>query len=255
MPVWDPQQYARYSTQRSRPYLELIARIDVDDPKSVVDLGCGNGESTALLTERWPNARARGIDSSAEMIGKAVARPRLEFGLGDITDWHPDEPIDVIVSNAAFQWVDGHLDMLPNFVNALNAGGVLAFQVPGNFGMPSHTILAELRQSTKWRAKLGDNAVRAGSHEPAVYFDKLARLGCSVDAWETTYLHVLPGVDPVLEWVKGTALRPVLERLDDADTTEFLAEYGALLRDAYPSRDYGTIFPFRRIFLVARKPA
>lgn len=255
MPIWDPQQYARYSSQRSRPYLELVARIDADNPKSVVDLGCGDGELTAILADRWPDAQVRGIDSSPEMIGRAVPRPRVEFGVGDITEWNPDGPIDIIVSNAAFQWVDGHLELLPKFVDALNPGGVLAFQVPGNFGMPSHAILAELRQSAKWRAKLGDNAVRAGSHDPEVYFDKLAGLGCTVDAWETTYLHVLPGEDAVLEWVKGTALRPVLEQLDDAGTAEFLAEYGALLREAYPRRDYGTIFPFRRIFVVAGKPA
>ena len=256
MPVWDPQQYARYSTQRSRPYLELVARIEADNPKSVVDLGCGDGELTAILADRWPNARIRGIDSSPEMIAKAVQRPPgLEFAVGDITEWHPDEPVDVLVSNAAFQWVDGHLELLASAVDSVATGGVFAFQVPGNFGMPSHTILAELRQSAKWRAKLGDNAVRAGSHEPEVYFDRLAGLGCTVDAWETTYLHVLPGEDAVLEWVKGSALRPVFDRLDAAETAEFLTEYGALLREQYPRRDYGTIFPFRRIFIVARKPA
>jgi len=253
MPAWDPQQYARYSGERSRPFLELIARIDHAEPASVVDLGCGNGELTAILAGRWPRAEIVGIDSSPDMLAKAPTRPGLEFALGDIAEWRADRPIDVIVSNAALQWVSGHLDLLPGFIDALTAGGIFAFQVPGNFGMPSHTILAELRQSPRWRDKLGGDAVLAGSREPAEYLARLAGLGCSVDAWETTYLHVLPGEDAVLEWVKGSALRPVFDRLDAAESAEFLEQYGAALRAVYPKREYGTVFPFRRIFAVARK--
>ncbi len=253
MPVWDPQQYARFSTQRSRPYLELVGRIPAEAPARVVDLGCGDGELTETLTQRWPQAQIEGIDSSSDMLQAARPRAGLTFRAGDIKTWQPDRPVDVIISNAALQWVDGHLDLLGRFVESLTPGGFLAFQVPGNFGEPSHTLLTELRRSPRWRDKLGNSAQRLGSHEPDEYLDRLARLGCAVDVWETTYQQVLTGPDPVLEWVKGTALRPVLELLDPAETKEFLSEYGAALRTAYPSHDYGTIFPFRRIFAVAQK--
>ena len=188
------------------------------------------------------------------MLGRAAdhaAPGRLDFVAGDIASWRPEAAVDVLFSNAALQWVDGHLDLLGPLASTLAPGGWLAFQVPGNFGAPSHTLLADLRRSARWRDQLGDGAVRLGSHDPAVYLDRLARLGARVDAWETTYLHVLSGDDPVLEWVKGTALRPVLAQLDEADAGEFLAEYGALLREAYPRRDYGTVLEFRRIFVVA----
>lgn len=253
MPVWDPQQYARFSTQRSRPYLELVGRIPVEAPATVVDLGCGNGELTETLTDRWPGAQIEGIDSSPDMLEAARPRTGLRFRAGDIRTWRPDRPVDVIVSNAALQWVDGHLELLGRFVEALTPGGFLAFQVPGNFGEPSHTLLTELRRTPRWRDKVGNSAQRLGSHEPDEYLDRLAGLGCAVDVWDTTYRHVLTGPDPVLEWVKGTALRPVLEQLDPAETKEFLSEYGAALRTAYPSHEYGTIFPFRRIFAVAQK--
>jgi trans-aconitate 2-methyltransferase len=253
MPVWDPQQYSRYASERNRPFFELIARIPVADPARVADLGCGDGSLTATLADRWPGAVIEGIDSSAEMLDRAPQRPGLSFSVGDINEWRAEKPVDVLVSNAALQWVDGHLDLLPHLLDQVSTGGCLAFQVPGNFDAPSHAILAEIRRSPKWRAKLGDSAVRLGSHDPAAYLDKLAQAGCTVDCWETTYLQVLPGSDPVLEWVKGTALRPVLSLLDAAETAEFIDEYGTALRIAYPCRAYGTVFPFRRIFAVARK--
>lgn len=254
MPAWDPSQYARYSDERSRPFFDLTGRIRFEQPESVVDLGCGSGELTATLADRWPGARVEGIDSSPAMLEKAATySDRVRFSQANISAWEPSSPIDVLVSNAALQWVDGHIDLLPRFVRAINPGGVLAFQVPGNFECPSHVLLRELRQSPRWKPSLGHDAVRLGSHDPEDYLDALAGAGCEVDAWETTYLHVLKGPDAVLEWVKGTALRPVLDLLDEEQTPEFLAEYGSLLRDAYPQRDYGTVFPFRRIFVVAHR--
>jgi trans-aconitate 2-methyltransferase len=164
--------------------------------------------------------------------------------------------VDVLVSNAALQWVPGHAELLAGFVAALTPGGELAFQVPGNLGAPSHTLLARLRDEPRWRDRLGPGADRSPVVlRPADYLDRLARLGCVVDAWETTYLHVLTGTDPVLEWVRGTALRPVLTALPPAEAAEFEAEYGALLRDAYPPGPAGTVLPFRRIFVVAQRRA
>lgn len=254
MPVWDPQQYARYGDERSRPFFELTARIQADQPSTVVDLGCGSGALTATLADRWPQARIEGVDSSPQMLERADAHTgRVRFVHGDISEWKPAEPVDVIVSNAALQWVPGHLELLPRFLDDLGPGGTLAFQVPGNFDYPSHVLLRELRQSPRWSDRLGKDSVRAGSHAPAEYLEVLARSGCHLDAWETTYQHVLTGPNPVLEWVKGSALRPVLDLLDADEAAEFEREYGTALRAAYPERDYGTIFPFRRIFVVARK--
>jgi trans-aconitate 2-methyltransferase len=232
----------------------------------VVDLGCGSGELTATLADRWPAAHIVGIDSSPEMIAEAERRavPGLRFTTGDIEAWEPDQPVDVIISNAALQWVPTHRDLLPAWVEWLTPGGWLAFQVPGNFDAPSHTVLRELCQSPRWHNLLGNvlrdpdpaYAAPVASGAPAEYLDLLAAQDCAtIDVWETTFLQVLQGDDPVLEWVKGTALRPVLAVLDadPAGRDEFLKEYGALLREAYPRSSYGTVFPFRRVFAVARR--
>jgi trans-aconitate 2-methyltransferase len=262
---WDPEQYGLFSDERSRPFFELVGRIRADDPVRVVDLGCGSGELTATLADRWPAARIEGIDSSPEMIAAAerVAVPGLRFAVGDIASWEPDGAVDVIVSNAALQWVPTHRDLLPKWFKALTPGGWLAVQMPGNFDAPSHTILNDLCRSPRWRDLLGDvpgNTVRGTPvGMPGDYLDLLATADSQkVDAWETTYSQVLQGDDPVLEWVKGTALRPVLAALDadsvdSAVKTAFLAEYSALLREAYPRKPYGTVFPFRRVFVVAQR--
>jgi trans-aconitate 2-methyltransferase len=255
--AWDPRQYGRYADERSRPFHDLLARVRATGPGNVVDLGCGDGALTATLAARWPGAKVAGVDSSAEMLatGDAARAAGVDLRRGRIQDWRPDEQVDVLVSNAALQWVPGHADLLAGFVAALAPGGELAFQVPGNFSAPSHTLLADLRHSPRWRDRLGDAAGRDGAVlEPGEYLDRLVRLGCEVDAWETTYLHLLPGPDPVLEWVRGTALRPVLAALPPAEAAGFEAEYGALLREAYPPGPAGTVLPFRRIFVVARRP-
>ncbi|HEX5494415.1 MAG TPA: trans-aconitate 2-methyltransferase [Mycobacteriales bacterium] len=264
--MWDPHQYEIYADHRNRPFHELVARIAAPDPTRVVDLGCGTGALTATLSDRWPHATVTGVDSSAEMLAHAAGRarpPRLTFTADDVRTWHTDRPVDVIVSNAVFQWVPGHPDLLPGLVDALVAGGWLAFAVPGNVDSPSHTLLADLCRSARWRSRLASVADAAGQVggqgndprvlSPAGYLDRLAQLGCTVDGWETTYQQVLTGPDPVLEWMRGTALRPVLAALGPADAEEFTARYGELLRDAYPPRDYGTVLPYRRVFVVARR--
>ncbi|MGW0560130.1 trans-aconitate 2-methyltransferase [Streptomyces sp. NPDC003016] len=275
-PTWDPDQYLRHAGHRTRPFLDLLARVgpgpgpgagtgDGSDPgpgagpARIADLGCGAGNVTALLADRWPAARVTGYDNSPQMLERArrYAGPRLDFVHADAATWEPGgAPYDLIVSNALLQWVPGHADRFPVWLDALTPGGTFAFQVPGNFTAPSHTILAALRDSPRWRSRLrgaGDRA--AAVLEPGAYLTRLVALGCEADVWETTYLQILHGEDPVLDWVKGTALRPVLTALaDDPEAGEaFVAEYARALRTAYPAGPHGTVFPFRRVFAVARR--
>ncbi|WP_344857489.1 trans-aconitate 2-methyltransferase [Planomonospora alba] len=252
--MWDPEIYARFTEERSRPFHDLLARVGAETPSYVVDAGCGTGELTAELARRWPQAEVHGFDASPAMIGKARPGDRLTFAVGDILDWRPERPVDVLVSNAVLQWVPEHRVVLPYWVEALAPGGWLAFQVPGNFHAPSHEAVREVIR-LKWFEWLGDLLREDPVGEPADYLDLLARLGCAVDAWETTYLHVLPGENAVLGWIAGTALRPMLDRLPESEHAEFLADCGRLLDEVYPRMPYGTPFPFRRIFVVARKPA
>jgi len=255
---WDPATYAQYGNERARPFDELLARVHAVAPDYVVDLGCGPGGRTATLLQRWPAAMVLGVDNSAEMIDAAgaLAVPgRLDFILADLGEWQADRPVDVLVTNATLQWVPGHLDLLPRLVSMLAPQGWLAFQVPGNYAEPSHTLLADVRESPRWRDQVGEGASRASAvHAPATYLETLAGLGMAVDVWETTYLHVLAGPDAVLEWTKGTALRPVFAVLDGTERAAFVEEYAALLREAYPQRAFGTVLPFRRIFAVAQRP-
>ncbi|WP_239129644.1 trans-aconitate 2-methyltransferase [Planobispora takensis] len=252
--MWDPATYGRYADERSRPFFDLVGRIAAENPSRVVDAGCGTGELTAELARRWPQAEVHGFDSSPAMIEKAPAGDRLTFSVGDVGAWRPERPVDVLVSNAVLQWVPDHRDLLPRWVEALAPGGWLAFQVPGNFDAPSHVLLRDLCR-TKWLDWLGDLVRHEPVGTPVEYLERLAALGCRVDAWETVYTHVLQGDDPVLGWVSGTALRPMLDRLPPPEREEFLGDYALLLRDAYPRRKHGTVFPFRRIFVVAHKPS
>ncbi len=261
--MWDPAVYQRFSDERSRPFVELVSRITATNPSTVVDLGCGPATQTALLAERWPRAHVLGLDSSPAMVAAAepvvaaatAAGRNLEVRLGDLRDWRPVERVDVVVSNATLQWVPGHLDLLPDLVESVAAGGWFAFQVPGNFGEPSHTLLRALSDSPQWRDRVGpDRVARPDSHDPLVYLHRLAALGLTVDVWETTYLQVLSGDDPVLDWVSGTALRPVLSALSRDEAREFTEQYAMGLRKAYPLEAHGTVLPFRRVFVVARKP-
>ena len=255
--MWDPGQYQRFSDQRGRPFFDLLARVGATDPGYVVDLGCGPGHLTSALAQRWPGADVVGVDNSPEMIGAALAaagqRPGLTFVLGDVRDWRPPRPVDVLVSNAVLQWVPGHLDLVRCWPDLLSPGGWLAIQLPGNYDQPSHAILLDLVRSPRWQPLLAGVQLNRQAHDPAEYLDLLAPAGCEVDAWETTYLHVLPGDDPVTEWYRGTGLRPVLAALDPGQAEEFVATYGALARAAYPRTPHGTVLPFRRVFVVARR--
>ncbi len=253
--TWDPERYLAYADERGRPFLDLLGRVGAEAPASVLDLGCGPGNLTALLRRRWPDAEIRGLDSSPEMIEKArLADPSIAFEVADLRTWAVEgDPVDVLVSNAALQWVPGHLELLPVLAGRVLPGGWLAFQVPGNFGEPSHTIRRDLAAEAPYAEHTRDVSVPS-SHDPAVYLASLAALGCTVDAWETTYLHVLTGDDPVYAWVSGTGARPTLQALPVALRPAFEHEFKRRLRAAYPQHDGRVVLPFRRIFLVARVP-
>jgi trans-aconitate 2-methyltransferase len=254
--MWDPAVYRRFGAERSRPFADLVARIGAERPRAVVDLGCGPGELTATLAERWPGAGVTGVDSSPEMIARAssLGAP-VDFRLGDVRDWQPGPDVDVLVSNATLQWVPGHDALLARWARALPAGAWLAVQVPGNFDAPSHRALREVARSTPFATAAGDVVRDAPVDDAAGYARLLTGAGAAVDAWETTYVHLLPASaaeHPVLRWMEGTALRPVRAALDDAAWREFRAVLGARLATAYPARDGLVAFPFRRVFVVAR---
>jgi len=268
--TWDPAQYARFAADRGRPFVDLLARVHHPGPTRVVDLGCGPGDLTATLLDRWPDARIEGVDSSPEMVAEfrrridRTAPPGAASGEGrsglsvhqaDLRDWvsaAAPASYDVVVSNAALQWVPRHLELLPQLVKLLAPGGRLAIQIPGNHEAPSHRLLRELATSEPFAAHVGRLAQRPVLPGPADYLSALSALGLGVDAWETTYLHVLQGPDPVWEWIRGTGARPVLQGLPAELREEFAELYRARLREAYPAQEHGTVLPFRRVFAVGQ---
>jgi trans-aconitate 2-methyltransferase len=255
--TWDPAQYERFAGERARPFRDLLGTVDVAWASSVVDLGCGPGTLTAELARRWPAARVVGVDNSKHMLTRASALAvpgRLEFVQADLRTYEPDGPVDVLVTNATLHWVPGHLELLGRLASYLSPGGVLALQVPGNFGEPSHVLLRELAASDRWCPLLEEGrVVWPSSHDPATYLQALRSAGLAAFAWETTYLQLLSGEDAVLEWMKGTSLRPVMEALDPLQADSFTAEYRTALRAAYPPQPSGTLLPFRRVFAVGRR--
>ncbi|MFG2120551.1 trans-aconitate 2-methyltransferase [Streptomyces sp. NPDC048710] len=269
-PTWDPAQYLRHAGHRARPFADLLARVPAlpaEPPAGrprIADLGCGPGNVTALLAERWPTAHITGYDNSPEMLDKAhvdhegatAGGGHLDFAHADARVWTPEGPHDLILSNATLQWVPRHVDRFADWIAALKPGGTFAFQVPDNIDAPLHALMRELAATPRWKPRLADVLRHEDSvHTPGTYLDRLARLGCEADVWQTTYFHVLEGEDPVLDWVKGTGLRPALTALaDDPEARDaFVTEYRDLLREAYPSAPYGTVLPFRRLFAVAVK--
>ncbi len=254
MATWSPSTYLQFGDERSRPFFDLLARVTAALPQTVVDLGCGPGHLTTALADRWPTATVVGVDSSPEMIASAheYESDRVRFELADVASWRPDRPVDVVVANAVLQWVPDHRQLLPRLLESLVPGGWLAFQVPGNFDEPSHGLLADLAADPRFAAATSD-VERPAAFDAATYLGDLALLDCEVGAWETTYMHVLAGPDPVFRWISGTGARPVLQALSVEQREVFVPEYQAMLREAYPAQQFGTVLPFRRIFVVARR--
>ncbi len=256
---WDPQQYLKFSDHRLRPALELLERVPLESPHLIYDLGCGDGQMARLMAERWPAAQVYGLDNSPQMLEKAGAEPgRVEWIEADAQTWQPSQPPDLIYSNATLQWLDGHQSLFPRLFGSLAPGGCLAVQMPLSWGMPSHRLMREtLADGGADGTPLGtENLRQAVAHkwveDAGDYYDLLVGHASSLDIWETEYLQVLAGDDPVLEWVKGTGLRPILNALEDGDREIFLAEYARRLRGAYPAKSDGrTLYPFRRLFLIA----
>ncbi|HKP43956.1 trans-aconitate 2-methyltransferase [Mycobacterium sp.] len=251
--MWNPDVYLAFADHRGRPFFDLLSRVGAQNPRRVVDLGCGPGNLTVSLAQRWPDAVVEALDSSAEMV-KAARERGVDARVGDVRAWTPQPDTDVVVSNATLQWVPEHAELLLRWADQLVSGSWIAVQVPGNFDAPSHRAVRELARRDPWLEPLADFPFREGQVEsPSGYAGLLTDAGCSVDAWETTYIHELGGEHPVLEWITGTALTPVRSRLSDEQWEQFRHELIPMLDAAYPTRADGkTFFPFRRIFVVAQ---
>jgi trans-aconitate 2-methyltransferase len=253
---WDPELYLRHADERGRPFLDLLVRVDVT-PYSIVDLGCGPGQLTPVLQQRWPHAMILGVDSSAEMIEAANGRddgPSVSYVQADVATWEPSAPVDLIVSNAMFQWVPDQFGVIRRLAGRVAPGGAFALQVPNNVDAPSHVLLRGLASRAPY-AEYTSGVHEPRGTDPQEYVELFAGmsdgLGWSVDVWSTTYLHVLEGEDPVFSWISGTGARPVLQALPDDLRERFVEEYKAALREAYPTEAWGTLLPFTRVFVVA----
>jgi trans-aconitate 2-methyltransferase len=256
MPTWDAAQYLRFAEQRTRPCRDLAERVNVASPQRVIDLGCGPGNSTAVLAKRWPGAQIVGVDSSPQMIEAAQKdQPTGRFLNSNIETWATSSSgsFDVVFSNAALQWVDDHERLFPRLFAHVAPGGALAVQIPGNYDGPAHRASRELAASAAWRDRFKMPVREWHVHDLSHYYDFLAPHAAALDLWETEYLHVMPNAQAIVEWYKGTGLRPFLEALaDDADRAAFLDEYLLRIGQAYPPRSDGhVLFPFRRLFIVA----
>ena len=252
--MWNPDVYLTFADQRGRPFFDLLSRVGAENPRRVVDLGCGPGNLTVTLTERWPDAVIEAWDSSPEMVESARERG-VDAQVGDVRSWEPKPDTDVVLSNATLQWVPEHAELLVRWAGALSPGSWIAVQMPGNFQAPSHEAVRAVARREPFANRLRDMPFREGKvvNTPAEYADMLTDAGCRVDAWETVYVHELTGEHPVLEWITGTALRPVIDRLSKETWQQFRQQLIPLLDEAYPARPDGrTFFPFRRVFVVAQ---
>ncbi|MEO6604032.1 MAG: methyltransferase domain-containing protein [Aeromicrobium sp.] len=251
---WDPSHYLQFADDRSRPFLDLVARVQ-GEPRTIVDLGCGPGHLSAVLRAHWPEATIRGVDSSPEMIDRANADnadPLTTYEVADVSTWSPAVEVDAIVSNALFQWVPDQLAVIERLTAHIAPGGTFALQVPNNYAGPSHTLLHEISSRGPYASHTeGLHADRATP--PESYLELFARLGWQADVWETTYLHVLHGEDAVFDWISSTGARPIIQALPDGLREDFVDEYKAALRKAYPHTPHGTVFRFERVFAVARQ--
>ena len=251
---WSAAQYAKFEQERTRPVRDLVQQIPLIDAGNAADIGCGPGNSTEVLRERYAEARIVGVDSSPDMIAAARRRlPDIAFEVADISEWRSEERLDVILANAVLQWILGHETLLPALIARLKPGGALAAQMPDNLEEPSHRLMREVASRGPWAAKLKDSAnARVERHGAEWYFRLLRLHAPHVDLWRTTYFHPLAGAQAVVEWLKGTGLRPFLDPLASGEREAFLARYEAAVAKAYPPEADGTVLlPFPRLFFVA----
>jgi trans-aconitate 2-methyltransferase len=251
---WDPALYLRFADQRLRPALDLLSRIDLEAPPSAIDLGCGAGNVTAFLRRRWPQAQITGVDNSPEMLKKAqTADAGIRWETGELATWAPTQSPTLIYSNAALQWADHHEELFPRLAGFLKPGAVLAVQMPHQNGAPSHQAALGLASSARWRDALQPVVRASPVAEPQYYYDLLAPMASSVDIWETEYLQIMEGENPIADWTSSTFLRPFLNALQGAEREAFDREYRKLIHEAYPRRADGRIlFPFRRMFILVK---
>jgi trans-aconitate 2-methyltransferase len=255
--MWNADEYLKFSSDRARPFADLMAQVSMAEVETIVDLGCGPGHLTRGLADRWPKARVWGVDRSPEMLAKAepLAIPgRLEFIRAEIGDWRAVQPVDLVVSNAALHWVDDHESLLTRLAAMLAPGGQIAVQMPNRFQGPIQAAIEAVVADPRWNARLKGVGLHRESVHPILWYVRLLHgLGLAVNAWETTCIHVLAGENPVLEWIKGTGLRPLLTRLDKIGAAQFLGELGPRVKAVFPPTGDVTFFPMPRLFFVAQR--
>ncbi len=252
---WNPEIYlgSEGHQYRVRPALDLIARVPVESLASIADIGCGAGDVTRFLAERWPGAKLTGVDNAPAMLERARRDvPQVSYQLCDVAEWRPEVKYDLVISNSALQWVSDHAQVLPQLLECVGPGGILAVQMPNSSAEPSHSAIRATVDAGPWRERLVPLLRARPVHDAQFYYRLLRPISKSVDIWETQYLHVLTGSDPIVQWTRPTALRPFLHALEGADRNAFEAEYRARVAEAYPPEPDGTtLYPFRRLFMLA----
>jgi len=254
MSAWDPNIYLRFSNERTRPAIDLVSRIDIPGPERIIDLGCGPGNSTEILHQRWPHAHVTGLDNSAEMLSAAQkSNPALEWILADASAWQAATPYHIIFSNAALQWMPDHARLIPRLFAMVAKGGALAFQIPARLGSPLHQFILQVAEEPEWAAQMAGARTGFLTEGSAFYYDALASAASAIDLWETEYYHIMQDHQAIITWAKGAALRPFLDALGTEEQRErFTRLIAARIERAYRRQGDGKVlFPFRRLFVVA----
>lgn len=258
MPVWDADQYLKFQRERTQPAIDLAARVRLETPERIVDVGCGPGNSTAVLANRFPQAELSGLDSSIEMLKTArQSHPEIHWFQADLASWKPEEKYDLLFSNAVLQWVPDHKAIFPRLMSFLKPHGALAVQLPAHYDSPLHRCVVEVSQLPGWHDQTAEARQALGCESCSFYYDLLSPLSEEIDLWETKYIHIMESVESILEWFRGTGLRPYLEALpDDRERARFEAELLERYQATYPIQENGKVlFPFRRLFIVAYQTA